>query len=108
MVYKYGCSDAKVNNLGGTALLFWKMIQEAKAIGLEAVDFGRSDIDNPGLATFKEHWGAKRTTVNYWRYPASAARSRPDGRIQSVKRLFSIAPNWSLVLLGNLLYRHIG
>ena len=108
MVYKYGCSDARFNNLGGTALLFWKMIQEARANGLDEVDLGRSDIDNPGLAAYKEHWGAKRTTVSYWRYPARAAMSRPESNIQHVKRLVSLAPDWSIVMLGNLLYRHIG
>ena len=35
MIYKYGCSNAAFNNLGGTALLFWKTIQEAKGHGLE-------------------------------------------------------------------------
>lgn len=108
MVYKYGCSDARFNSMGGTALVFWRMIQEARANGLEEVDFGRSDIGNPGLATYKEHWGARRTTVNYWRYPARAATSRPEGNIQYVKRLVSVAPDWSLAMLGNLLYRHIG
>jgi CelD/BcsL family acetyltransferase involved in cellulose biosynthesis len=108
MVYKYGCSDARFNSLGGTALVFWRMIQEARANGLEAIDFGRSDLDNPGLATYKEHWGAKRSTVNYWRHPAGSARSRPERRIEYIKRLVSVAPDWTLVMLGNLLYRHIG
>ena len=108
MVYKYGCSDTRFNSLGGTALLFWKMIQEAKANRLEEVDFGRSDIDNLGLATFKEHWGAKRTTVSYRRYPAPAAQPRPKRYFQHLQRVVSVAPGWSLVLLGNLLYRHIG
>src|SRR6266403_1418688 len=57
LVYKYGCSDSRFNNLGGTALLFWNAIQDAKANGIEEFDMGRSDTDNPGLVTFKEHWG---------------------------------------------------
>lgn len=108
VVYKYGCSDARFNNLGGTALLFWNTIQQAKAVGIEELDMGRSDTDNPGLVTFKEHWGAKRSIVNYWRYPRRAAESRPEGRIRYAKRLVSIAPDAWLVKLGDLLYRHIG
>ena len=108
MVYKYGCSDAQFNNLGGTALLFWRTIQEAKAGGFGSLDLGRSDLENRGLVMFKERWGAKRSTVNYWRYPAQAATSKPENVIKHFKRVVSLAPEKSLVLLGNLFYRHIG
>jgi CelD/BcsL family acetyltransferase involved in cellulose biosynthesis len=107
MVYKYGCSDHQFNNLGGTALLFWKAIQDAKASGIEELDMGRSATDNAGLIRFKEHWGAARSVVNYWRYPAQAASSHPEGLARYIKPLVSIAPDSSLVMLGNLLYRHI-
>ena len=108
LVYKYGCSDDRFNNLGGTQLLFWKAIQEAKANGIEELDMGRSDTDNPGLVTFKEHWGAERSTVNYWRYPAKATEPRPEGLIKYAKRVISVTPDRPLVMLGNLFYRHIG
>jgi len=108
MVYKYGCSDAWLHKLGGMAWLFWTTIQEAKAQGLEELDMGRSDMHNPGLVTWKERWGAKRTTVNYWRYPADTVASWPEGALKPLKRLISLAPDKSLVMLGNLLYRHIG
>ena len=38
LVYKYGCSDHRFNNLGGTQLLMWKAIQEAKTDRLEDFD----------------------------------------------------------------------
>jgi CelD/BcsL family acetyltransferase involved in cellulose biosynthesis len=108
IVYKYGCSEPRFNNLGGTALLFWRTICEAKASGCDSFDLGRSDIDNPGLVRFKEHWGAQRTTVNYWRYPAPAAGSEPEAAIRRVKRIVPFAPKKLLVILGNLFYRHVG
>ena len=40
LVYKYGCSDERFNNLGGTQLLFWRAIQEAKRDGLRVFDLG--------------------------------------------------------------------
>lgn len=107
LVYKYGCSNSRFNNLGGTPLLFWRAIQEARTNGFEQLDMGRSDTDNIGLVTFKEHWGAERSTINYWRYPARPARSRAERCVGYTKRLVSIAPDWSLVMLGNLLYRHM-
>lgn len=108
MVYKYGCSDPRFNNLGGTPLLFWRTIQEAKTAGMEEFDLGRSDTNNLGLVTFKEHWGAKRIALNYWRYPAQAAGLGPEHAIKYVRRFISIVPDTPLVMLGNLLYPHIG
>jgi len=107
VVYKYGCSDSRFTNLGGTAMLFWRTIQEAKAAGREEFDLGRSDLDNPGLITFKERWGAQRKTIEYWHYPASSASSSPESLIKYAKRLISIMPDKPLTIIGNLLYRHI-
>lgn len=108
MIYKYGCSDSRHSNLGGTAMLFWNAIQEAKASGIEQLDMGRSEIDNLGLIAYKEHWGGKRSTVSYWRYPGRTASSRPEMLVKRFRRLISIAPDSSLVMLGNALYKHIG
>ena len=108
LVYKYGCSDSRFNNLGGTPLLFWNAIQRSRTAGIEELDMGRSDIANAGLVAFKEHWGAERSSVKYWRYPYRAASLNPERLIRYVKNVISIAPDRALMLLGNLLYRHVG
>jgi hypothetical protein len=109
MTYKYGCSDPRYQNMGGTAFLFWKAITKAKEEGIEELDMGRSHIDNTGLIAFKEHWGAARSILNYRRYPAASVS--PEERKWAgwiTKRLISIIPNAPLIGLGKLLYRHIG
>jgi lipid II:glycine glycyltransferase (peptidoglycan interpeptide bridge formation enzyme) len=108
MVYKYGCSDERYSNLGGTAMLFWNAIREAKAEGIEELDLGRSSPDNFGLITYKEHWGAKRSIVNYWRYPSQAPSKISESALRSLSHIISLAPDQCLVMLGRLLYRHIG
>lgn len=108
MVYKYGCSDPRFNNLGGTPLLFWRTIQEAKSSGMKEFDLGRSEISNAGLVKFKDHWGATRSELNYWRYPAQAAGLGPEHAIKYVRRFISILPDTPLVMFGRLLYPHIG
>src|SRR5208282_2078160 len=108
MVYKYGCSDAVFNNLGGTALVFWKAIQEAKDAGFDELDMGRSNTDNPGLIAFKEHWGAARTSMTYWTYPRRPAESPAGWKRRIAGRVVSAAPDLALEAVGNLLYRHIG
>jgi lipid II:glycine glycyltransferase (peptidoglycan interpeptide bridge formation enzyme) len=108
MVYKYGCSDAAYHNLGGTALLFSRAIQEAKESGFEEFEMGRSDLRNAGLIAFKEHWGAQGTTIRYWRYPAGPA-SPPDlWKMKWARRVVPFVPDFALVTTGKLLYRHIG
>jgi hypothetical protein len=90
--------------------LFWKIIEEANHAGLRCLDLGRSDMDNPGLATFKERLGGERQELNYYRF---SANSNPrDLRASWVKplvqRAFSCIPDSVLVASGKLLYRHIG
>jgi hypothetical protein len=109
LTYKYGCSDPKLQNLGGTALLFWRAITESKANGFEEFDLGRSDMRNAGLVAFKEHWGAKRSTLDYHRLPVNSVA--PEERKWAgwvLRQLVTRASNASLIKLGNLLYRHIG
>lgn len=108
LVYKYGCSDLRHSNLGGNALVFWHAIQDAKAQGMEELDMGRCDLENQGLAVFKENWGAQSCILNYRRYPAQSIKLGPENLLKYVKKLVSIAPDISLAMLSNLFYRHIG
>jgi hypothetical protein len=114
IVYKYGCSDARFNNLGGTSLLFWSAIQEAKLKGLNMFDFGRSDWHNQGLITFKNRWGATQSNLTYWRHDGpghSALKFKPaaeDWKLRAAKAAFSRLPGGMLSLAGNLFYKHIG
>ena len=68
LVYKYGCSDSRLNHLGGMSLLYWRAIQDAKNEGLDCFDLGRTDADQQGLITFKNRWGAKQSVLTYSRY----------------------------------------
>lgn len=115
LTYKYGCSDSKFNNLGGTQMLFWKSIEEAKNRRLRLFDLGRSDLDNAGLVTFKDRWGTIRSTLTYSRYTRSAKSSdnyvdgSPSGWKENfAKRTVSRLPGSALRIIGNVLYRHVG
>ena len=83
MFYKYGGSDAAHHRLGGMPFLFWRVIQDARARGLTDMDLGRSDIDQPGLVAFKDHLGATRSTLTYYR---SRARSHDAARSDWMSR----------------------
>jgi hypothetical protein len=60
VVDKYSGSDTRFNNLGGTPMLLWQVIKDAKEVGAEEFDLWRSDLDNPGLIEFKGRWFARR------------------------------------------------
>jgi len=110
LVYKYGCSDPEFSNLGGTQMVFWKAIQSARSADLKYFDLGRSDIDNPGLLTFKDHWAAKRMRLMYWRQPAPDQNqtSHSDWHQRLAGEIFKRTPDRLLAIAGKFLYPHMG
>ena len=114
LVYKYGCSDAQFNNLGGIHLLLWHSIREAKEEGLSTFDLGRSESTNSGLVTFKDRWNAARSVLTYLRYSNSEHLPKFNGvgskswQTRVAKSLLPHLPDGMFTSVGNLLYKHIG
>ena len=109
VVDKYSGSDSRFNNLGGIPMLLWQVIKSAKDAGMDELDLGRSDIDNPGLITFKERWSAVSSTLTTWRVPtATVSSSFEQIKGWMAKEGFARLPDSALTLAGRLLYRHIG
>ena len=109
LVYKYGCSDEQFHKCGGMAFLFWNAIQEARQEGLQEFDWGRSHCDNPGLVTYKDHWGTTRSMLTYLRYPAPTPQTTCEKYgMRLARRVLAHAPDGILRLAGELLYKHIG
>ena len=111
LVYKYGCSDSQYSNLGGTPLLFWKVIQQAKDSGVEIFDLGRSASEDTGLIAFKNHLGGIASKLAYYRSPV--ARPKTDAGSPSfvsawARETIGRLPDPLLSGVGQLLYRHIG
>ncbi len=109
MVYKYGCSDPAFNSLGGTPFLLWHSILAAKTLGIRSFDFGRSDLDNQGLITFKERWGAVRSRLIYYRYTNEPVkRTSPSPGALFLRKAFASLPDCCMTAAGRLLYKHVG
>jgi lipid II:glycine glycyltransferase (peptidoglycan interpeptide bridge formation enzyme) len=109
VIYKYGCSDESLHNLGGMPFLFWRLIEESKAAGAQDIDFGRSDTDSPGLVTFKDRFGTKRRRLTYQRF-SNSQETKKSSLINShrLRRLIPILPDLALSAGGRILYRHMG
>jgi CelD/BcsL family acetyltransferase involved in cellulose biosynthesis len=109
LIYKYGCSDAQFNNLGGTPLLFWKAIQQAKEMRIEEFDLGRSAPEDPGLIAFKEHLGADTSELRYYRSPAAPVKEEKSQPGKNwARHALARLPDPLLAEAGRLLYRHLG
>jgi hypothetical protein len=109
MVYKYGGSDARHHRLGAVPFLCWRVVEEAQAQGIEELDLGRSDRDQPGLIAFKDHLGARRTTLTYYTWPERRRGMAYDGPMaRAALRVVTHLPDAALDLTGRLLYKHLG
>jgi hypothetical protein len=109
VIYKYGGSDSSFHNLGGMPALFWHAIQHAKQNNATVFDFGRSDLDNPGLIDFKGHWGTDRTELHYYRYDRRLrAEERASFGSMAARKAFAAIPDSFLTAAGRVLYRHFG
>jgi lipid II:glycine glycyltransferase (peptidoglycan interpeptide bridge formation enzyme) len=95
-------------------LLFWKAIQEAKTSGLRFLDFGRADVGQEGLITFKNRWGAKQSTLTYVRYGVAETSTHlfdlyaKEWKSKAAKYVLSQFPPSVLSMIGKVVYRHIG
>ena len=109
LYYKYGCSDARFNSLGAMPWLLWKAALDAKLSGAREFDLGRTEENNPGLLTFKNHWDPQPLRLAYWKFPYTPSfDSINSWKLKLAKRVFSHMPGGMLTLTGKIIYRHIG
>jgi hypothetical protein len=106
LVYKYGCSDAAYHYLGATPLLFWRAIQDAKDRAAEELDLGRTDLDDHGLLAFKDHLGATRRTLTYYRYPMADASRRANAWTPLARHAYALVPRSIQAGISRAFYRH--
>ena len=106
--YKYAASGETGQDLRPNHLLTWTAIRWGCENGVEVLDFGRTDVGNEGLRTFKNRWGAEETPLTY--SILSAGPSQPSqGRLAPVMQaIIRNSPPWVCRSAGELLYRHFG
>ena len=109
LVFKYGCLDRRFSKYGGMQFLLWRAIEEAEQSDLWEFDLGRSDLDNPGLITFKDRWGAAQADLVYIRYGTPYANRFLKARQAPISGyVWSHAPDAMVTVAGRALYRHLG
>ncbi len=107
LTYKYGASTVLGQSMRANYLLFWDAIRWGCENGFGWLDFGRSDIDNVGLRSFKQRWGAAETPLTYSYFPASARQPLSPKITSFMHFVIRNSPLWVCSTTGNLLYRHL-
>ena len=108
LTYKYGASDRSALQRRPNNLMFAEVIRWACRSGFDELDFGRTDLGNDGLRTFKRGWGAEEIALHY----TYARLPVPDGNASLPERIMAPTIRRSPPIVGRLagaaLYRHFG
>jgi hypothetical protein len=91
-------------------LLFWNAIEELVSQRARAIDLGRADIRNQGLARFKKELGAIAEPLPYSFYPRVPARVSPEvltGTDRFVAKVWTRMPTAATRVLGGVIYRFL-
>ncbi len=111
IIYKFGASDLKYQELRANNLVMGEAVRWACREGFRHFDFGRSEPKNQGLRQFKDGWGTREKEIKYYRYdlkkgafvgPSKSAFTRMANQI------FDRLPEPVLNLLGRVFYKHMG
>src|SRR4051794_14519235 len=110
LTYKYGASSADHLGVRPNNAIFAEAIERGCAAGFEHLDFGRTDLDNPGLASFKRNWGAEESELAYTVLPEAPADAdaSPGVARRAAAGVIRHSPPAVGRLIGTALYRHYG
>ena len=111
VIYKFGASRPGFHKLRPTNLLLWHAILFYSNKNCKYFNFGRTDINNKGLLTFKRGWGTNETLLKYYRYDLNKKEFEQKSKESSGKfnfsKVFKRLPMPVLKLIGALFYKHI-
>jgi CelD/BcsL family acetyltransferase involved in cellulose biosynthesis len=106
MTLKYNASDERTLKLRGNQLIYERALRMAIEAGCHRFDFGRTELDNPGLLFFKQEFGASQNRLTYTLVPARAA-TRSVRAVSSLQRkAIRRSPAFFGRVAGAVLYRH--
>ena len=108
--YKYNASDSSFLNYQPNNLILWETINWAVNNGGKLFDFGRSDLSNLGLVSFKRRWGTTETPLDYYTYPVTSkfyeSQKHSSWKFEAMKFTTKIMPSYACRKLGGAIYKH--
>jgi CelD/BcsL family acetyltransferase involved in cellulose biosynthesis len=110
----FAASDRRFLSLRPNNLMFMEAIRWGCEHGQRELDFGRADYDNRGLRSFKKHWGATETALEFTYFGdydpllGRGVDRRPGLPRRALRTTIKHAPPAFGRLVGQTLYRHSG
>jgi CelD/BcsL family acetyltransferase involved in cellulose biosynthesis len=104
LIYKFGASDQRYWELRPNNLVMWTAIDWACRQGYRRLDFGRTELDNPGLRDFKRRWGSIELPLIYSRIGPASAASLPRAPMWAVGKVIRSSPAIVCRAVGELVY----
>lgn len=108
LTYKYGASDASMLEKRPNNLLFADVIRRGCEAGFRELDFGRTDVCNEGLRSFKRSWGATESELAYTYFTDKEPSPEPALRDRVVSGAIQRSPALVGRLIGEAAYGHFG
>jgi hypothetical protein len=110
VIYKYGASDRRYQNLRANNLIMWEAIKYYSPRGYKEFSFGRTAPENRGLLQFKDGWSKRRTEIKYYKYDLKEKRFETERPKVSTfyTKIFQRMPIPILNIFGSMLYKHMG
>jgi CelD/BcsL family acetyltransferase involved in cellulose biosynthesis len=110
LYYKFGASLAAALSLRPNDALAWTALRWASERGLRMLDWGLSDLDQPGLVAFKRKWASHERRILTLGWKCHDEDRRPDaGRLLGeLTRMLTddAVPDHITARAGSLLYRY--
>ncbi|MBO0848400.1 MAG: GNAT family N-acetyltransferase [Pseudonocardia sp.] len=109
LYYKFGASLSEHLPKRPNDALYWAALKLALSRGLTSVDWGVSDLDQPGLVSYKRKWASEeRRVVTLRGGPDPAPKTEVGSMLGELTRLFTeeSVPDEISTKAGALLYRH--
>jgi hypothetical protein len=106
---EYTASDYSKLDLYPNHKLFWEIIKIAIESKAKFVDFGRTEVNNNSLVTFKDKWNTNRRQLKYWRIGSEQETKPLAGKSKSVLvKINKHLPKSLLNLQGRIFYKFNG
>jgi CelD/BcsL family acetyltransferase involved in cellulose biosynthesis len=108
LYYKFGASLDVGLDVRPNDALFWAGIEHAHARGLRSLDWGVSDLDQPGLIGFKRKWADVECSVVTVRFGPRPSSASVDAILATVTALLTdpTVPDEVSARAGRDLYRY--
>jgi len=106
LIGKYSASDSRFWRLGPNNLMLWTGIVWGCEAGYRAFDFGKSELENVGLRTFKSSWGSTELPLAYSWIGGAPSHANDGLAARLLATLIRRSPALLCRVTGELLYGH--